>query len=102
MRDSCDAELIQEMRDLCKSHAADSKGIVFSIGRGLGSRTLFSQSPVDRSSEGDDQSTSRFIVIWASSIVRINITSKCTFFFFSKTQSPVLRPVQVPKHPFES
>jgi len=50
MSDSRDAELIQEMRDLCESHATYSKGIVFGIGRGLGSRLLFSRSPVDRSS----------------------------------------------------
>ena len=37
MGDSRDAELVQEMRDLCESHAAYSKGIVFSIGHGLGS-----------------------------------------------------------------
>jgi len=97
VRDHWDAKLVQEMRDLCESHAAYSKGIVFGIGRGLGSRLLFSRSPVDRSCEGEDQSTCRFIVIWASSIVRIEITSKCTFCFSSKTQSPDLRAVEVPK-----
>ena len=76
MRGDRDAELVQEMRDLGGSHAAYSEGAVFGIGRGLGSRLLFSRSPVDRSSEGDDQSTCRFIVIRASSIVRIDITSK--------------------------
>ena len=100
MRDSRDAELVQEMRDLCESHTAYSKGIVFGIGRGLGSRLLFSRLPVDRSSEGDDQSTCRFIVIWASSIVRIDITSKSAFSF--ETQMPVLRAVEVPKHALES
>ena len=57
MRDSLDAELVQEIRYLCESHAAYSEGIVFGIGCGLGSRLLFSRSPVDGSSEGDDQST---------------------------------------------
>ena len=110
MGDSCDAELVQEMRDLCESRAAYSKGVVFGIGRGLGSRHLFSRSPVDHSSEGDDQSTCRLIVIRASSIVRIKITSKCTFCFSSEcssecsseTQSPVLRAVEVPKNALES
>ena len=81
MRDSRDAELVQEMHDLCESHAAYSKGIVFSIGRGLGSRLPLCRSPVNRSSEGDDQSTCQFIVIRASSIVRIDITSQCAFSF---------------------
>ena len=63
VRDSRDAELVHEMRDLCESHAAYFEGIVFGIGRGLGCLLLFSQFPVDRSSEGDDQSTCRFIVI---------------------------------------
>ena len=102
MRDSRDAELIQGMRDLCEFHAAYSKGIVFGIGRGVGSRLLFSRSPVDRSSEGDDQSACRFIVIWASSIVRIDIASKCAISFPSETQSPVLRAVEVPKYALES
>jgi len=121
VRDRRDAELVQEMWDLCESHTAYSKGIVFGSGHGLGSWLLLSRSPVDRSSEGDDKSTCRFIVIQASSIVRIDITSKCAFSFsfssehaFSKfsseyssecsteTQLPVLRAVEVPKHPFES
>ena len=116
MRDSRDAELVQEMSDLCESHAAYSKAIVFGIGRGLGSRLLFSRSAVNRSSEGDDQSTRRFIVIRASSIVRIDITSKCAVSFqcasecssqcsskcSSETQSPVFRAVEVPKHSLES
>jgi len=110
MRDSWDAELVQEMRDRCESYAAYSKGIVFGIGRGLGSGLLSSRSQVDRSSEGEDQSTFRFIVIWTSSIVQIDITSQCTFCFssesssecFSKRQSPVLRAVEVPKHALES
>ena len=42
MRGSQDAKLIQEMRDLCESHAAYSKGIAFGIGHGLGSRLVFS------------------------------------------------------------
>jgi hypothetical protein len=57
MSDRRDAELDQEMRDLCESHAVYSKGTVFGIGRGLGSPILFSRSPVDRSPTGDDQST---------------------------------------------
>jgi len=119
VRDRRDAELVQEMRDLCESHAAYFKGIVFGIGRALGSKLLLSPTPFDRSSEGDDQYTSRFIVFRASSKVRINITSECAFSFssectFSKfssvcssessseTQSPVLRAVEVPKHALES
>jgi len=108
VRDRRDAELIQEMRDLCESHSAYSKGIVFGIGRGLGSWLLFSRSPVDRSSEGDDQSTCQFIVIRASSIVRVDITSKCAVSFqcssecSSEAQSPVLRAIEVPKHALES
>jgi len=104
VRDSRDAELVQEMRDQCESLAVYSKGIVFGISRGLGSRLLFSQSPVDRSSEGDDQSSCWVIVILASSIVRIDITSQCTLCFSSEfcsecsceTQSPVFRAVEVP------
>jgi hypothetical protein len=71
----------QEICDLCASHAAYSKGIVFGIGRGLGSALLHVRSPVDRSSEGDDQSTCPFIVIRAPSIVRVDIKSNSTFSF---------------------
>jgi len=53
VRDSRDAKLLQEMRDLCESQAAYSDSIVFGISRGLGSRLPFSRSPVDCSSEGD-------------------------------------------------
>jgi len=102
MRDSRDAELVQEMRDLCESHTAYSKGIVFSIGGGLGSRLLLFWSPVNRSSEGDDQSTYWFLVIRASNIVWMNITSMCSFFFSSEMQSPVFVAIEVPKHAFES
>ena len=106
MRDRRDAELVQEMRDLRDSHAAYSKGIVFGMGRGLGSRLPFSRSPVDCSSAGDDQSTCRFIVIRASSIDRIDLTSKCAFSFSSEyssgTQSPVICAVEVPKQAVES
>jgi hypothetical protein len=99
------------MRDLCESHAAYSKGIVCGIGRGLGSRLLYSRLPVDHSSEGDGQTTCGIIVIRASSKVRINITSKWAFSYASEctlykcssdTQSPVLRAVTVPKHLSES
>jgi hypothetical protein len=69
MSDRWDAKLIQEMRDLCEAHTANSKGIVFGIGRGLGSQLGLSRSPVDCSSKGDDQSTRRFRVIRAPSIV---------------------------------
>jgi len=116
--DNRDAELIQEMQDLCECYAVYSKGIVFGVSRGLGSRRLFSQAPVDRCPEGDDRSTCRFIVIRASSKVRIDIPSKCIFWFsfvcsseccfncssecFSKTQSPVLDAVEVPKYTRES
>jgi len=102
VRDSPDAELVQEMRDLCECLPAYSDGIVFGIRRGLGSWWLISRSPVDRSSEGDEQSSCQFIVIQASSIVRIDITSNCTFFFSSETQSPVFHAVEVPKHVFPS
>ena len=108
VRDSRDAELVLEMRYLCESHAADSKGIVFGIGRGLGSQLLFSRSPVNCSSEGDVQSTCRFIAVRASSIVRIHVTSRCAVSecAFSKDssgmQTPVLCAVQVPKHELES
>jgi len=110
VRDSRDAKLIQEMRDLCESHAAYSEGTVFGIGCALGSRLRFPASPVDCSSEGDAQSTCQLIVIQASSIVQIDITSKCTFSFSSEcsskcssgTQSPVLRAVEVPEHVRES
>ena len=119
MKDSQDAELYQEMRDLCESHAAYSKGIVFGIGRRLGSQLLFAHSPVERSSECDDRSTCRCIVIRASSIAWIDIISKCAFpscsdwsvskcssecssECFSEKQPPVLRAIEVPKHAFES
>jgi len=42
--DSQDAESIQEMQNLAEPHAAYSKGVVFGIGRELGSQLLFSQS----------------------------------------------------------
>jgi hypothetical protein len=96
---------------MCESHAAYSNGIVFGIGRGLGTRLLLSRSPVDPLSEHTDQSNCRFIVIKACSIVQINITFKCTFSFsfecsFSKcaseTQSPVLGAVELPKFTRES
>jgi hypothetical protein len=119
VRDSPDAELVQAMQYLGESPAANSKGIVFGIDRGLRCRQLFSRSPVDRSSERDDQSTCQSIVIRASSIVRNDITSKCAFTFTSEctlskcsseyssecsseTQSPVLCAVDVPKHMTES
>jgi len=54
MKDSRDAELVQEMQYRCESHAAYSKGIGFSLGRGLGSRLLISWSAIDRSSESYD------------------------------------------------
>ena len=115
MGDSRDAEIVQKMRDLGESHAAYSEGIVFGIGHGLGSRLLFSQSPVGHISKGDDHSTCRFIVIRASSIVRIDITSKCAFSLSSEcsvtkcssecsseTRSSVLRAAEVPKDVLES
>jgi len=118
MRDSRDAELVQERRDLCETHAAYSKGLVVGIRHGLGSRLLFSRSPVNRSSESDYQTTWPFIVIRASSIVRIEITSMCTVSFSSecspkrcsecssrcssrcssKMQLPVLHAIKVLKH----
>jgi len=114
VRDSWGAERIQEMRDLCESHAVYSEHVVFGNGRGLGSRLLFSWSAGDCSSEGDKQSTCPFIVMQASSIVRIDIIPKCAFSFssectFSKcssecsseTQSPVLRAVEPRKHAVE-
>jgi hypothetical protein len=114
VRDSRDDKLVQEVRDLCESHAAYSKGIVFGIGCGLGSRLRFSPPPDNRSSECDIQSTGRFIVIRASSIVQIGVTSKCAICFSSKctfsqcpsegsspSQSPVLRAVEMPRRLFE-
>jgi len=103
VRDSRDAEPVQEMPDLCESHAAYSEGIVLGIGCGLGRRLLLSRSPVDCSSEGDDQSTCRCIVIRASSIVRIKVKFNCAFSeCSSEAQLPVLRAVEVPKHALES
>jgi hypothetical protein len=100
------------MRDLCESHAAYFKGIVLGINYELGSRLLFSRSPVDRTNEGDDQSTCRLIVIRASSIVCIDVSSRCTFSFqctsectsecSSETQSAVLCAIEVPKQVLES
>jgi len=92
------------MWDLCESHAAYSKGIVLGISRGLGSCLLYSPSTVDNSSEGDDHSTCQLLVIRASSIVQIDITSKyassfeCSF----KMQFLVFRGVEVLRHTFES
>jgi len=92
------------MSDLCESHVAYSIEIVFGISRRLGSQVLFPQSPVDRSSIGDDQSTCQFIVIRASSIVQIDTTSLCAFScsFSSKMQTPVLRAIDIPKQEAES
>ena len=106
------------MRDLWQWHAAYTNGIVLGIGHGLGSGLLFSRSPVNRSSEGDDQSTCRLIVIQSSSIVRIESTSKCCLIFSSgsssecsskcssecssETQTPVLCAVEVLEHALES
>jgi len=72
------------MGDMRESHAASHRGIVFSISYALGSRLLISGSPVDHFSKGVDQSSCRFIVIRASSIVRIAITSWCVFSFSSQ------------------
>ena len=69
------------MRNLGESHAGNSKGIVFGISGGQGSRLLFCQSQVDHSSEGDNQSACQFLAIRASSIVRIDITSNCAISF---------------------
>jgi len=82
LRDGPDAELIYDMRDLGESHAAYCNGIEFCIGHGLGSRHLGSRSPVDGSSQGDDQSTCWIMVIRASSIVWIYIPSNCALFSF--------------------
>ena len=109
VRNNQDAELVQEMWDRCESHAAYSEGIVFSIIHGLDSRLLFSQSPVDCSSESDHQATCQFIVIQASSIVRIDITSKCAISSSSsyssecssEIQTPVHRAIEVPKQALE-
>jgi hypothetical protein len=106
VRDHRDAELVHEMRIWCESHLAYSQSIVFGISRGLCSRLLFSRSPVDRSSEGDHQSTCQIKVIWASGIVQSDITSKCTFYFSyesspkysSEIPSPVLSAIGVAKH----
>jgi len=99
-----DAELTQVMWDLCETNAAYSKGIVFGMGHWLGSGLLFSQSTVNSSSEGDDCGSYGYVVIRASSIVRIDRTSKCSFSFkcVSKMQLPVLCAVYVPIHTVES
>jgi len=98
------------MQELCESHAAYAYGVVSGVSCGLGSRLLISLSAVDHSSEGDDQPTCQFIVIRASTIVQIDIISKCAFSISSecsseyssecssKMQSPVLCAVEVPKH----
>ena len=106
LRRSRNTELVQVMWGLCQSDAAYSKGIVFGISQVLGSGLLSSRSPVDHSSEGEDCSTCRWIVTRASSVVRIDITSQCTFSFFSESfsefsicmRSPVLCAIQVAKH----
>jgi hypothetical protein len=100
MRDIWDTVLVHQMRELCESHAAQYKGIIFGIGCALGIRLLFSSSPVLRSSEGDDRCTRQLFVIRASRIVRINTTSKCGF--SSKMQMPVLHVINVPKHPLDT
>jgi len=89
VRDSREAELVQEMRDLCESHASYSKGIVFGISCRLGSWLLFSRSPINRSLEGDDQSTWKYIAIRASCIVRVDITSKWAFSFECSSETRV-------------
>jgi len=114
MRDSQDGELVQEMRDQCQCYAEDSESIVFGIGCVLRSWLLFPGSSVRRSSEGGDLSTCWYIVIRASSKVRIDKTSRCAFSNSSKcsfsnwssecpstTQLPVLCPFEVPRHPLE-
>jgi len=83
VRESQNAELIQDWRDLGESHEAYSRGIVFGIGSGLCSWHLLSRPVVRRSSTGDHQSTCQCIVILASGIVRIDITSSCAFSFSS-------------------
>jgi len=112
---SRNAKLVDKMDDFCEFHAAYSEAILSSIGCGLGSQLLLPQSAVNRSSDGDDYSTGRFIVIWASSVVQMNITSKDAFCFmsectFSKCSSkcssnrqwPVLNAIEVPKRALES
>ena len=76
MRDRCDAELVQEVRELGESHAAHCKGVAFGIGHGLGSRLLLSRSLVDLSSEDDHQSTCGITVSWASRMIRMDVTSR--------------------------
>ena len=41
MRDSWDAENIQEMQDLCESHTAFFNGIVFGVSYGLGRQLMY-------------------------------------------------------------
>jgi len=104
--DGWDLQLVQQMQDLCEPHAAYSKGIVLGINHGLGCRLLYSRSPVNRSSEGDVQTTSWFTIIRASSIVRINVSSKCAFSFSSEcssgTRTPIISAAEVSKHVLQS
>jgi len=104
MWDSRDAELVQQMRDLGDPQAAVSKGILLSICRGLGSQLLFPGSPVDCCSEGDDQSTCRFIVILVYSTDRIDTTFKSTVSFKCnfRMQLTVFHVIEVPIHAVES
>jgi len=106
LRDSRHVELVHEMRDLCESHAAYSKGIVFGIRRGMRSQPLLSPSSVNRSSTGDEQTTCRLIVMRASTMVLIDIASECTLSVSSKcsfeTQTSVLHTIVVPKQVLQS
>jgi len=119
MSDSQDAKLVEEMEDLCQFHAAYSETILFSIGCGLGSQLLLPRIPVIRFSDHVDHSTTPFIVIWASSMVQIDITSKYAFSFSSQCtfckcsskcscncssnrQLPVLNAIKILKHALES
>jgi len=85
--DSWDAKLVQQLWYLSESQAVYSKGIVFGIGHGLCSWHLLSRSPDNHSSEGDGQSTFKLAHVQASSIVLIDITSNCTFWFSSECSS---------------
>jgi hypothetical protein len=106
MRNSQSAKHDLEIPDRGVSHAAYYKRLVLSNGRTQGSWLLLSRSAAASSFTDDDQSTCRFIVIWESRKIRINITSKSTVWFkhtsefFYKCSSPSgMRDIRFPNRP---
>jgi len=92
------------MTDLSQSKAANSKNVAFSTGYGLGCQLLLSQSPIDHFFRADDQPTHWFIVIWASSLVQMEISSDCTFSCTCcwKMHTPILHAIEWQNHTHES